>query len=392
VGAGATGSASAVGAGANGSASAVGAGATGSASAVGAGANGSASAVGAGATGSASADLDLCQDVHWQSQWHTNKNSCQIGIGGSLSATPFLARPIDATRPGSPWFLQPQGFSVNMEDLIGPSDYIAHLGANTGGANGVYWLELLGRADGGIRVRNIPQKGKTDLDLVEAVIEPDLLYPLLRWGDMARYAPRTNYYLLLAQDCVSRTGIDAALMRERYPRTLAYLEHFESQLCGRAAYRRYQQGRPFYSMYNVGPYTTAPIKVVWRRMDRRMNAAVATTVDCPLLGPRPVIPQETCVMIACDSLEEAHYLCAVLNSSLVNYIVQSHSVQGGKGFGTPSMLTYLNLRRFDPQNTVQKELANYSEAAHREISSGIETRINNLVAELYGRDTEKSFK
>jgi hypothetical protein len=313
------------------------------------------------------------------------------GEGGqNLIASRFLARPIDATRPGSPWFLQPQGFSVKMEDLIGPSDYTAHLGANTGGANGVYWLELLGHADGGIRVRNIPQKGKTDVDLVEAVIELDLVYPLLRWGDIARYAVQPNYYLLLAQDCVARTGIDAALMREKYPRTLAYLQRFESQLCSRAAYRRYQEGCPFYSMYNVGPYTTAPIKVIWRRMDRRMNAAVATTVDNPLLGRRPVIPQETCVMIACDSLEEAHYLCAVLNSSLVNYIVQSHSVRGGKGFGTPSMLTYLNLRRFDHLNTVHQELANCSKAAHREISPEIETRINRLVAELYGLNADKT--
>ncbi len=351
------------------------------------GATGSANA--AGATGSASADLDLWQDLHWQSQWHTNKKVCQIGIGGSLFATPFSARPIDAARPGSPWFLQPQGFSSNMEDLIGPSDYIAHLGANTGGANGIYWLELLGRAGDGIRVRNIPQKGKTHVDLVEAVIEPDLLYPLLRWGDTARYAARPNFYLLLAQDCVARTGIDAVLMREKYPLTLAYLEHFESQLCDRAAYRRYQHGHPFYSMYNVGPYTTAPIKVVWRRMDRRMNAAVATSVDDPLLGPRPVIPQETCVMIACNSLEEAHYLCAVLNSSLVNYIVQSHSVQGGKGFGTPSMLTYLNLRRFDPLNTAHKELANCSEAAHREMGAEIEQRVDRLVLNLYRIDTDE---
>jgi hypothetical protein len=353
------------------------------------------------------------------------------GEGGqNLITSRFHAQPIDPNKPGSPWFLQPQGFHINMEELIGPSDYIAHLGANTGGANGVYWLELLGRADGGIRVRNIPQKGKTDVDLVEAVIEPDLLYPLLRWRDMARYAARTHglmtkdcatasseavslnpsedsllasraptegwswhtqsLYLLLAQDCVTRTGIDATLMREKYPLTLAYLEHFESQLCGRAAYRRYQQGRPFYSMYNVGPYTTAPIKVVWRRMDHRMNAAVVTSIDDPILGPRPVIPQETCVMIACDSLEEAHYLCAVLNSSLVNYIVQSHSVRGGKGFGTPSMLTYLNLRRFDPLNIVHKELANSSEAAHREISPEIETRINRLVAELYGFNANKT--
>jgi len=314
-------------------------------------------------------------------KWRAVKESDQPE---KIVLTPFFARPIYAARPQSPWFLLPQGSSVKMEDLIGPSDYRAHLGANTGGANGVYWLELLDRADGGVRVRNIPQKGKTDLDVVEAIVEPDLLYPLLRWRDIARYAARPNLYLLLAQDCATRTGIDEALMREKYPRTLKYLRHFEQCLTGRAAYRRYQKGRPFYSMYNVGPYTTAPIKVVWRRMDRRMNAAVVTPVDDPLLGLRPVIPQETCVLVACQSLAEAHYLCATLNSSLVNYLVQAHSVRGGKGFGTPNMLEYLNLRRFDPLNAVHKELANCSEAAHREVSPDIENRIDHLVAELYG--------
>jgi SAM-dependent methyltransferase len=306
-----------------------------------------------------------------------------------LAASPFFARPIDAARPGSPWFLEPQGFSVNMEELIGPSDYCAHLGANTGGANGIYWLELFDRADGGVRVRNIPQKGKADVDVVEAVVEPDLLYPLLRWRDIARYATRPNLYLLLAQDCATRTGMDEALMREKYPRTLKYLRHFEPFLTGRAAYRRYQKGRPFYSMYNVGSYTIAPIKVVWRRMDRRMNAAVVMPVDDPLLGLRPVIPQETCVLIACQSLAEAHYLCSVLNSSLVNYLVQAHSVRGGKGFGTPNMLEYLNLRRFDPLNAVHRELAYCSEEAHREINPEIETRVDRLVKELYSLDTNE---
>jgi hypothetical protein len=306
--------------------------------------------------------------------------------------TPFSARPIDGGRAGSPWLLQPVGFETQLDKLVGPSDYQAHLGANTGGANGVYWLELLGKTDGGVKVRNIPQKGKARVDLVEAVIEPDLLYPLLRWRDIDRYLASPSLYLLLVQDCVTRSGIEEKLMRERYPRTLEYLKHFNRCLNARAAYRRYQQRRPFYSMYNVGPYTIAPIKVVWRRMDRRMNAAVATPVDDPFLGRRPVVPQETCVIIACESVEEAHYLCAVLNSSLVNYLVQSHSVQGGKGFGTPNMLEYLNLRRFDPLNTVHKELANCSEAAHQEVNSKIEIRINHMIAELYGLDAEKRFK
>jgi len=298
--------------------------------------------------------------------------------------TPFSARPIDRGRAGSPWLLQPVGFETQLDKLVGPSDYQAHLGANTGGANGVYWLELLGKTEDGVRVRNIPQKGKARVDMVEAVIEPDLLYPLLRWRDITRYSTRPNFYLLLAQDCVTRTGIEEKLMRERYPRTLEYLKHFNRCLNARAAYRRYQQRRPFYSMYNVGPYTIAPIKVVWRRMDRRMNAAVTTTIDDPFLGRRSVIPQETCVLIACESLAEAHYLCAVLNSSFVNYLVQSHSVQGGKGFGTPNMLEYLNLRCFDPGNEIHKELALCSEAAHQEITPEIECRVDHLVAELYG--------
>jgi len=32
----------------------------------------------------------------------------------------------------------------------------------------------------------------------------------------------------------------------------------------------------------------------------------------------------------------AHYLCALLDSTAVNLIVEAHSVWGGKGFGSPS--------------------------------------------------------
>ena len=164
-------------------------------------------------------------------------------------------------------------------------------------------------------VRNLPGRGKRAVEAVECVIEPDLLYPLLRWGDVARYRARPRAWLILAQDVQSRKGIDEAVMRERYPRTLAYLTRFRDVLTARAAYRRYQHGAAFYSMYNVGPYTPAPIKVVWRRMDTRINAAVVEPIDDPMLGTRPVIAQETCVQLEAGSLAEAHYLAAVLNSS-----------------------------------------------------------------------------
>jgi hypothetical protein len=159
-------------------------------------------------------------------------------------------------------------------------------------------------------------------------------------------------------------------------------------LKSRAAYKRYQGNKPFYSMYNVGAYTVAPIKVVWRRMDRRISAAVVGQIDDPLLGPRPVIPQETCVLIAPQSAAEAHYVCAVLNSSVVNFLVTSHSVRGGKGFGTPGMLEFVKLGRFRADDPRHRELAAYSRQAHSAAAGDdlteIQRRIDRLAAELWG--------
>jgi hypothetical protein len=317
----------------------------------------------------------------------------------------YQAEPIQPDRAGSPWFLRPRGLTVPLGELVGPSDYSAHLGANSGGANGVYWLAVLGKADGGILVQNLAENNRHNLDVLRHVVEPDLLYPLIRWADVARYHAVPSATILLAQDVDSRSGIDPTLMGRKYPRVLAYLQHFERLLRRRAAYRRYQGTKAFYSMYNVGPYTVAPIKVVWRRMDRRIRAAVVEEAESPVLGRRPVIPQETCVLIAVDSLAEAHYVSAVLNSAVVDFLVASHSVGGGKGFGTPGILDFLRLRRFDPADRRHRELSALSREAHAAAAdcpplpleegrgegaggkgtlTGIQRRIDRLSARLWG--------
>ena len=152
-----------------------------------------------------------------------------------------------------------------------------------------------------IRVRNIAAKGKRSVPLVEHLVESELLFPLLRWADVDRFRAVPQTFVLMTQDPQRRRGIEEGLMRTRYPNAYAYLGRFRELLEDRAAYRRYQARAAFYSMYDVGPYTLAPVKVVWRRMDRRINAAVVEPVSDPRLGPRPVVPQETCVLIEAAS-------------------------------------------------------------------------------------------
>jgi SAM-dependent methyltransferase len=301
----------------------------------------------------------------------------------------YDARPIEPNQPTSPWLLLPEGWKTGVADLVGPSDYQAHLGANSGGANGVYWLTLLEQCAEGVRVRNDVDPGKHASAVVEQVIEPGLLYPLLRWGDIERWRARPSAHLLLTQDPQSRQGISFQRMQCDYPRTLAYLEQFRPLLIARAAYRRYQAGTPFYSMYNVGPYTLAPQKVLWRRMDRRIRAAVVGEADHPWLGRRALIPQETGVLVAAGSPSEAHYLCGLLNSAVAGFLVRSHSVCGGKSFGTPGMLDFLHLRRFDPADPRHCELSACSRQAHQAVDcpqevAALEQCIDHLAAEIWG--------
>jgi SAM-dependent methyltransferase len=318
----------------------------------------------------------------------TSGRSCSPSPLSSLPSplAPRWARPIDPAKPNSPWLIVSEKNGPSSAITSGVADYVAHLGANSGGANGVYWMEILEVVEDGVRIRNSAARGKHEIDSAEHLIEPDLLYPLLRWSDVRRWRAASRDHILLAQDPATRTGIGEDLMRTRYPRTWAYLEQFRGLLVSRAAYRRYQQRGSFYSMYNIGPYTMAPVKVVWRRMDRRINAAVVEEFHDPLLGRRPMIPQETCVLVACDSADEAHYLAALLNSAIVNELVRASSVCGGKGFGTPGMLAFLPLRRFQPANRQHGELAALSRQAHataeEDVHADIQGEIDRLAAAI----------
>ena len=124
-------------------------------------------------------------------------------------------------------------------------------------------------------------------------------------------------------------------------------------------------------------------------MDRRLSAAVVELYDDPWLGRRPLVPQETCSLVAAASSDEAHYLCALLNSAVSNFIACSHSVRGGKGFGTPGMLDYLRLRQFQPHDPRHRQLADLSRQAHAVAALGdvpgeLQAAIDRAAGELQG--------
>ncbi|MEJ5340859.1 MAG: hypothetical protein WHT09_04750 [Thermogutta sp.] len=323
-----------------------------------------------------------------------HRGQLRDGMWPSIQAerTVLLAQPADRTDAGAPWIIMRPSLWEIWEQICGRSEYQAYLGANTGGANGIFWLDVLGWEGNRLVVQNRPEFGRTPVPRVTATVEPDLVFPLVRWKDLAPVAAPV-LGVLLVQNPATRSPWPEDYLREFFPATFGYLAQFQDVLDRRAARKKLQSRGPWYAQYNVGPYTMASWKVVWRRMDATLKAVVLGEESLAGLPAKPVIPQETCCFVPVESSEEGHYLAGVLNSPLVEAIIQAFGLSGSRSFGSPSLLHYLRIPRFRPTDPVHMQLAEfYGQAACREdtADSDFLAEWTELAAAVFGTDSERA--
>ena len=139
-------------------------------------------------------------------------------------------------------------------------------------------------------------------------------------------------------------------------------------------------------MYGIGAYTFARYRVAWKRMAARMEATVLTLHKTPF-GTKPVVATDTTSLFTAKTADEAHYLCAILNSRTVDEYIRSFS-SGGRGFGAPSVVKNLAIPLFAEGAPIHRRLAEFSHRAHEEVRRGrdtaqIEEEINETVEELW---------
>jgi hypothetical protein len=158
-----------------------------------------------------------------------------------------------------------------------------------------------------------------------------------------------------------------SLCDEIEEKTWAYLKRFEKPLRERSVFKRYftrknkKTGKvietgPFYSMFNVGDYTFAPWKVVWREQSAWFTVAV--------IGPQDgevVVPDHKLMLVGCYGEQEAHYLAAMLSSSPVLLAVWAYAISIQQ---TTHILNNINVPDFDTDHTTHIRLAFLSQRAH----------------------------
>jgi SAM-dependent methyltransferase len=297
----------------------------------------------------------------------------------------LCAQPVETLSPTSPWSTAAASVLRSMAKVTGQAAYRGLAGSCTW-LNGVYWVKVLERQPNELLlIENLHEVGKISVPNVTRSLEPDLVYPLLRGRDVSRWRAEPSAHLLLTQDPATRAPYPEAQMKRQWRRTHEYLKLFEKELRGRSGLKRYFDPAvdPFYAMYNVGPYTVAPYKVVWREQASQMTAAVVTPVD-----GRPVVPDHKLMLVAAEGEPEAHFICALLNSGPATATVKSYVVETQT---TTHVLQHVAIARFSARDGLHRRLSELSRRAHELTAAGdadgvasLEAEIDQAAAELWG--------
>jgi methylase of polypeptide subunit release factors len=272
-----------------------------------------------------------------------------------------IAQPI-GTLTGS-W----QTIAENQKGLCliqGKNSYQARRGAETD-PYGVFLVEVLQvLSSGDLLIRNLAGLGKKKIQQVQERVEQELIYPAVRGSDIARWKVNSHIFVLMVQDPNKREPYPESLVKKEWPRSYSYLTRFRPEFLSRGSKsaRHLAERTAFYAMFGIGSYTIAPYKVVWKGLANDIFATVISQTKT-VFGYKIIIPLKTTSLFATDSENEAHYLCAIINSRPVREFIKSYS-SAGRGFGAPSVMNHVGIPKFQPKNKLHQKLTQLSKTLH----------------------------
>jgi len=357
--------------------------------------------------------------------WH-NPKSGGIDTKAELNQVKILTKqfklsliPIEANKPESPWMQITEKAYKAIKKVIGKGSwYDAHAGTCTE-LNQVYWVKILGEAPDEYMITNEPIPGQKKLARqVVTKVEKDLIYPLIRGRDVKRYYVIGDYgHIIMPHNPSTGKPFSHEEMKVKYPKAWSYFFTFFNELIDRRGAflkeklkyyktepfeKAERKTIPFYYVMNTGDYTFSPYKVVWKRIAGAITGK-ATSFAAAVIGgvnSKPIIPNDSLIMIPFKELNEAYYVSAVLNSSIIRLAIASYTYELRQ---ETHITRYVRIPKFDPNNTLYLKISDLSSKAHQLASKyydendttayeelrKVEAEIDRLVAQVYGITDEE---
>ena len=135
-------------------------------------------------------------------------------------------------------------------------------------------------------------------------IEEDYVFPFLKSSDIGNGRLNIRKSVLVTQ---RHPDDDTSGIKRKVPKTWDYLMRHAEILDGRRS--SIYDNRPRFSVFGIGAYSFAPWKLAVSGLYKRISF-----VAVPPLNGRPVMVDDTCYSISCQSREEADLLLVLISS------------------------------------------------------------------------------
>jgi len=165
-------------------------------------------------------------------------------------------------------------------------------------------------------------------------LESECLYPMLKSSEIAnQHLPHPSRWMLVTQQ---HTGEDTSLIQHYAPKTWAYLQYYADNLDRRKS--SIYKNRPRFSIFGVGDYTFSQWKVAISGLYKKLRFVA--------IGPyegKPVVFDDTCYFIACQTQRLALFLAELLNSIVAQQFFEAFIFWDAKRPITVDVLKRLDL-------------------------------------------------
>jgi len=315
----------------------------------------------------------------------------------------MIFTPVKKGKVESPWMMITTKAKKAIENIVGESpQYQAYAGVLTG-LNGVYWINIISDSGNEFLVENMGDIGKTKVKKVKKQLEKALIYPLIRGRDVTRWYSKPSLQIITPHD-KSGHVIKERNFKLDYPRAYDYFAIFKSMLKNRTIKPLLSKENvyPFYGLDNIGKRTFSNYKVLWKRIAGGITGkavSFASAVVTPFNG-KPVIPNDSLILIPFNDEREAYYVSGILNSSPVLFTIASYTYE----LRMETHITqYIKIPKFSSKDNIHIKLSELSKKAHelakkyyerndlaaKEDLIKIEEEIDKNVVKLYGITDEE---
>ncbi|MGB3654688.1 MAG: SAM-dependent methyltransferase [Rivularia sp. (in: cyanobacteria)] len=183
-------------------------------------------------------------------------------------------------------------------------------------------------------------------------VESDYIYPLLKSTDLFHGKIESKRGVIVTQ---KKIGEDTYILQQSAPRLWQYLKSHSEQFDKRKS--SIYKNKPPFSIFGIGNYSFSLYKVAISGLHKQPRFRIV----CPIKN-RPVMLDDTCYFVSCDSLESAILLACLFNSNICLDFLKSITFLDAKRPITKKLLQSIDfdaLLNHIPQEQLIKRASEY---------------------------------